>query len=156
MGWCFGALIGLPVIIYGMMANFNAGWSVEYSMFMGSQFNYWGSIFLSFAYICAVMLIVKSNLLSRLKRRLASVGQMALTNYLTQSILGTFVFYGFGLSLFGQVDRLGQFSIVIVIWLVQLIWSPLWMKRYRFGPFEWMWRTLTYWKAQPFRRSNDN
>jgi len=143
-----GLMIGVPIIIIGLTRNFQAGWSVNYSMFIGSQFNYWGSLFIAFAYICLIMIFAKSEVMGWFKVRLATVGQMALTNYLTQSIICTFIFYGFGLSLFGQVDRLGQIMIVIAVWVLQLLWSPLWLKRYRFGPFEWLWRSLTYFKRQ--------
>jgi uncharacterized protein len=77
---------------------------------------------------------------------------MAFTNYLMDTIVCTFLFYGWGLGLFGKVSRVQQFEIVLVIWAAQLIVSPLWLARFQFGPFEWIWRSLTYWKAQPMRR----
>ena len=78
---------------------------------------------------------------------------MALTNYLTQTILCTFVFYGHGLGWFQQTDRLGQMLVVLSVWLLQLIWSPIWLRHFRFGPFEWLWRSLTYAQLQPLRRT---
>ena len=83
---------------------------------------------------------------------LAAVGQMALTNYLTHTIVCTTIFYGHGLGLFGSVDRTGQLLIVLAIWLGQLTLSPIWLKHFRFGPFEWLWRSLTYGAMQPMRR----
>lgn len=88
------------------------------------------------------------------RRHLAAVGRMALTNYLLQTILCIFIFYGFGFGLFGEVGRAGQWLIVLAVWAFQLLFSPWWLARFRFGPFEWLWRTMTYFRPQPFRRQS--
>ena len=98
------------------------------------------------------MLACKSNVLGFAKRVLAAVGQMALTNYPMQSIICTAVFYGHGLGQFGHSDRTEQILTVLGVWIVELIWSPIWMHYFRFGPFEWLWRSLTYLKPQPMQR----
>jgi len=143
--------IGLPVITYGIIENFDHNWSMEYSMFYGSQFNYWGSLFMAFGYICLVMLWVKTKLFENFKIRLVAVGRMALTNYLMQSLISVFIFYGLGLALFGELDRIMQIGIVLLIWIVQLLWSKPWLENFNYGPFEWLWRSLTYQKKQAFR-----
>jgi uncharacterized protein len=153
-GMLLGFLIGFPIVIYGLYSNLEAGFSFEYSMFIGSQFNYWGSLFVSFGYICAIMLFAKSDKFDALKTRFASVGQMALTNYIAQSIISVFLFFGIGFGLFGEVDRIIQLCIVFVIWAMQLWWSNYWLDRYKFGPLEWVWRSLTYWKKQPMNKTN--
>jgi uncharacterized protein len=61
------------------------------------------------------------------------------------------VFTGAGLALFGHLERHELYYVVVAIWIAQLIWSPLWLRRFRFGPAEWAWRSLTYWKKQPMR-----
>lgn len=66
---------------------------------------------------------------------------------------GGILFYGHGFGLFGFVERTGQILIVFLIWIFEILLSLLWLKRFRFGPFEWLWRSLTYWKLQPMRRS---
>jgi uncharacterized protein len=142
---------GLPLVIAGTANNFAAGWSFEYSMFYGSQWNYWGSIFVAMGHVGLVMLLCRSGLFERLKRVLAAFGRMALTNYLMQTVICTSIFYGHGLGLFGRVERWQQILFVLAIWAVQLIYSPLWLRRYRFGPAEWVWRSLTYGKRQPMR-----
>ena len=147
-----GLAIGLPPIIYGVVRHFEAKWAVEYSMFFGTQFNYWGSLAVSLAWVSLVMLWCRSAVLPGLKRSLAAVGQMALTNYLAHSLICTTIFYGHGLGLYGRVERVGQIGIVVVIWIAQLVISPIWLRHYRFGPAEWTWRSLTYLKAQPLRR----
>jgi uncharacterized protein len=145
--------IGLPAIAYGIGENETHGWTMMYSQWgAGMQFNYWGSLFVALGHISVVMLLCKASSLSAITRPLAAVGQMALTNYLMQTIICTTIFYGHGFGLYGSVDRPVMMAVVAGVWAVQLIWSPLWMARFRFGPFEWLWRTLTYWKLQPIRR----
>jgi uncharacterized protein len=77
---------------------------------------------------------------------------MALTNYLTQSIVLSFVFYGYGLGLFARVSPAGGFAMACALYATQLAFSVAWLERYRFGPFEWFWRSMTYGRRQPFRR----
>jgi uncharacterized protein len=99
-----------------------------------------------------VMLIYRAGVLSWLTRAFAAVGQMAFTNYLLHTIICTTIFYGHGLGLFGQLERTGQITLVAAVWVFQLILSPLWLRRFRFGPFEWLWRSLTYGQRPLFRR----
>ncbi len=79
-----------------------------------------------------------------LRRSLAAVGRMALTNYLAQSILCALIFYGFGLGLYGRVTGFQLYGVVLAIWALEIAWSSWWLKRYQIGPFEWVWRSLTY------------
>jgi len=90
--------------------------------------------------------------LSWLRTALAAVGQMALTNYLLHSIVASVLFLGWGFGLAGQFNYAEQLVIVVAIWAVQLALSPVWLAHYRFGPAEWLWRSLTYWQRQPLRR----
>lgn len=152
-GMILSFLIGFPIVIYGMYSNLNADFSLEYSMFLGSQFNYWGSLLVSFGYICAIMLFAKSAQFDAVKSRFAAVGQMALSNYIAQSLIGMFLFFGIGFGLFGEVDRVIQLSIVFAIWALQLWWSKPWLDRHKFGPLEWVWRSLTYWQKQPMKKT---
>jgi hypothetical protein len=70
--------------------------------------------------------------------------------HLVQTLICTTIFYGHGLGLFGRVDRVGQFTIVVAIWMLQLVVSPVWLKCFFFGPVEWMWRSRTYLQWEPF------
>lgn len=143
--------VGLPLQAYGIATDFERGWPV-WSFFVGAQLNYWPSIAVSLGYVGAVMLACRTEALHSLTRPFAAVGRTALTNYLLQTILCTTIFYGHGLGLFGSVDRVGQLGVVVGVWTVQLIASPLWLKRFRYGPAEWAWRSLTYGKLLPLRR----
>jgi uncharacterized protein len=99
-----------------------------------------------------LLLIVRSGRLMWLQERVAAVGRMALTNYIMQSVLGAFIFLGVGLSLYGYFERYQLYYIVALICLFQLLISKPWLERFRFGPLEWLWRSLTYMKKQPMRR----
>ena len=148
-----GLTTGFSIIGYGIYYNVQNEFAFETTMFGGTLFNYIGSIFVALGYIGVVMLICKKGALTWLRTSLQAVGQMALTNYFMQTIICTSIFYGHGLGMFGSVPRSGQLAIVVTIWIAQLIISPLWMKKFRFGPFEWLWRTLAYWKRQPMLRT---
>jgi uncharacterized protein len=98
----------------------------------------------------AVLLIVsKAGVLTWLTSRLAAVGQMAITNYLVQTLVCTTIFDR--LRFFGQWQRYQVYYVVAAIWVFQLAISKPWLEHFRFGPVEWFWRSLTYWKRQPMR-----
>ncbi len=143
--------IGLPLSIYGTEYRIAHDFDIIQGFLLGNQFDYVGSVLVAIGHACLIMLICKHGLLSWLTKRLASVGRMALTNYLMQSIICTTIFYGFGFGLFGYLERFPLQGIVVSIWIVQLLLSPWWLNRFRFGPVEWLWRTLTYMKKQPMR-----
>ncbi|MBY0372437.1 MAG: DUF418 domain-containing protein, partial [Bryobacteraceae bacterium] len=82
---------------------------------------------------------------------LAAVGRMALSNYLLTSILMTMLFDGWGFGLFARLERFQLLGVVLAMWTLNLVISPIWLRYYRFGPAEWAWRSLTYWKRQPMR-----
>lgn len=102
-----------------------------------------------------IMLLYKSGWFNGLFKLFAPVGQMAFTNYLMQSLLGGLIFYGVGFGMFGKLQRFEIYYVVAAIYVFQIIMSHLWLKFFRFGPLEWAWRSLTYWKAQPFKKNKD-
>ena len=148
-----GILIGFFVVAFGVFRNFSENWSVDYSMFLGSQFNYWGSILIALGYIGLIMLIVGRFNANKLTGALALVGRSALSNYLLQTLICTIIFYGHGFGLFGQEARKFQILIVLGVWIVQIILTLIWFRRFQFGPVEWLWRSLTYFKLQCLRIS---
>ena len=157
----YGALIaaalvaGIPVEAYGVVLDFEFGWALDWSLLQGRQFNYWPSIAVSLGYVGLVMLVCRSTRLRPVTRPYAAVGRTALSNYLLQTVICTTIFYGHGLGYYGSVDRVGQLGVVIGVWAVQLVASPLWLQRYRFGPAEWAWRGLTYGERPVLRRTAD-
>ena len=139
-----GLVIGYGLSVTGVILNFRNGWSLEYSMFLGQQYNYLGSAGAALGYTGLIMLLCRSVLCKRSVSILASAGRMAFTNYILQSILCTLVFYGHGWGLFGSMERKHQVMLVLGIWAIQLVVSPVWLHYFRYGPLEWLWRSLTY------------
>ena len=95
-------------------------------------------------------LFLKSGGFSWFRRSMAAVGRMALTNYLTHSLVALIIFVLLGY--WGQLARHELYYIVFAVWAVQIVVSPIWLKHFHFGPVEWLWRYLTYGKAPPFRK----
>jgi uncharacterized protein len=114
--------------------------------------NYAGAIPASVGYASLIILAVKRDVVHGLRGRLAAVGQMALSNYLLHSVVTSIVFLGWGFGFVGRLDYAEQLLFVAAFWVCQLVISPVWLARYRFGPVEWLWRSLTYWQRQPMRR----
>jgi uncharacterized protein len=108
---------------------------------------------LSMGYAATIVLLAQHE---RWRSRLAplgSAGRMALTNYLLQSLICTTLFYGYGFGLFGQVGAALGIVIALVIYALQIPFSMWWLRRFQFGPMEWLWRSLTYGAWQPMRRT---
>lgn len=144
--------IGLPIVGWGIVRNIANGWDLYYSFFLGQQWNYWGSVLVSFGWIGLIVVVWQSGAMRGAVHRLAAVGRMAFTCYILETVLSTLVFYGHGAGLFGVVPRTGQVLVTLAIWAVLLLFAPAWLGRYRFGPLEWLWRTLTYGRVERLRR----
>ncbi len=144
-------VVGFPVLIYSFVWNFARQWRLPDGFLLGWCFRESSYLVIAFGWIGAVMLICRHGKLPRLSVALGAVGRTALTNYLMQSIICSLIFYGHGLELVGKVDHLGQILITLLIWIAQLVLSPIWLSRFQFGPVEWLWRSLTYWRKQPMR-----
>ena len=99
-------------------------------------------------YAALIVLLVRPGPLAD---RFAAVGRAAFTNYLGATAIGTLLFYGFGFGLYGELSRGEAWLIVPPVWAVMLIWSKWWLERYRYGPFEWAWRSLSRWQWAPMR-----
>jgi uncharacterized protein len=143
---CYG--IGLPLTVFSAFDLYTHDFAAMYAFQAGAIPNYFGSIIVGLGHIAAVMLMIKSGFAQKLLRRFAAVGRMALTNYLLHSVILTTVFYGYGLGLYSSVPRFQQMGFVVAVIALQLLLSSWWLARYRFGPVEWLWRSLTYWKRQ--------
>lgn len=100
-------------------------------------------------YISAIVLLYQHERWRRRLIHLAPVGRTALSNYLFQSVLSTMIFYSYGLGFYGRIDPTTGLILTLLIFLLQIGLSAWWLDRYRFGPVEWVWRTLTYGYAQP-------
>ena len=106
---------------------------------------------LATAYVCGIVLLCRRPDWSRTLGLLAPVGRMALTNYLGQSVVCILIFYGIGLGGYGRVGPAAILAIAVAVFGAQSAFSAWWLRRFRYGPAEWAWRSLTYGRRQPFR-----
>lgn len=149
--------IGIPwsYVLFekGMMAfTTDIGGQLDQFRVSHRSFAEFRRVLLTVGHASLVMLIFRSRIVPWLMKAFANVGQMAFTNYLMQSIICTWYFFGYG---FGNYDKLRfhqLYYVVLAVWIFQIIFSAIWLQYFRFGPFEWLWRSLTYWKVQPMRK----
>lgn len=147
-----GYAIGLPLAVFEaytlVTTNFDpiikAQWLVVYDIRRCAM---------AAGHLGLVLLLCQSGAARWLRQRIAAVGRMALSNYLGQSIIGGLLFYTVGLGLFGRYTGWHLYVFVALTWLVLIVASNWWLARFRFGPAEWLWRSLTYRQLQPFRRA---
>lgn len=151
--WVYGALVAFAAVglwVTGMESREKM--AIDFAQPRSNGILQLGFEFLTLpitlGYASLAILLLKLDLARKLLNPLARLGQMAFTNYITQSLIMTTIFWGGrGLGLFGDLDRVEQWMIVIAIWGLQLIWSPLWLSRFSMGPLEWVWRRLAYGKG---------
>ena len=146
--------IGVPADIWAVWYITQHHFSIDAFSLILSEYEF--GRFTAFGYIALIILALKLRILRGATKTLAYVGQMAFTNYILTSLICTTLFEGYGFGLFGKLERHQLYGIVLLVWLLILILSPFWLHRFRFGPLEWVWRSLTYWKRQPFRRNNSD
>ena len=145
-----GLAVGLPLAAAGVVITAANDYSRDIA-FVGQIPNTLGTIPASLGYMCLIILW-NNRADGWLKRRLRAVGRMALTNYLSQTVLGVLVLT----VLLGDVDwvsRTAVLAFVFAVWALQMWWSQAWLSRFLFGPAEWLWRVATYRKGQPLHRS---
>lgn len=106
---------------------------------------------LSIGYAAAIIALVNSGACRAAVSRLAACGRMALSNYLLASLLANLLFTGLGFGLYGELSRIQAYGIVLLVWALQLAWSRPWLEHFRYGPFEWLWRSLARWQRQPMQ-----
>ena len=137
-----GAGLGVWVLGLGPVAALNG-------LFVWSAVS---RLMLTVGYAALLVMAVRALDGTTLLKRVAAAGQAAFTNYLATSIVMTSIFYGYGLGLFGTVGRPWLWLFVLGGWAAMLSWSKPWLMRFRYGPFEWLWRSLARWQLQPLRR----
>ncbi len=149
-----GFAIGLPAntiaaLLIAETGRADLSWNLTMANFLLSL----GGITQSIAYLSGIVLLCQSLPWSRWLAYLAPVGQMGLSNYLFQSMVCTLIFYSYGLGFFNQVGIAAGLLLAIAIYAIQIPISHWWMARFRYGPAEWLWRSLTYMQPQAMRRS---
>ena len=140
-GLIFGVSLNAAFILFGEIT-----WVSTFFWTLGAPV-------LGGAYIAGLCLLRLSATKAKWVKPLGNVGRMALTNYLMHSLVGALLFNGYGVGLYEQVGAAGLWGITILIFLAQIPFSAWWLSRFRFGPMEWLWRSLTYRRRQPFKRN---
>ena len=148
--WCLG--IGIAANLPLLYWQFQSG--LDPTILLLATF--WASIpfdfVMSIGYACLFMGLAQRFAASGFIARVAAVGRAAFTNYLGTSILMTALFYGWGLGQFGYWSRIEIYGPVVAIWVIMLLWSKPWLEHYRYGPLEWLWRSLSRMQMQPMRK----
>lgn len=127
-----------------------AGWD-PWIWFAGSVLWAMAALLMALAYATGILLLVRREFWKTCLAPLKAVGRFALTNYLLQTLICTTLFYSYGLGLYGKVSPAYAVLLVIAIYLLQVALSSLWSRRFKFGPAEWLWRSMTYGRLQPIR-----
>ncbi|MEL7271523.1 MAG: DUF418 domain-containing protein [Bacteroidota bacterium] len=153
MLWC--AVIGIPCnLVMAHMMTTDAYYTMAPSGIIEPLVYAFGVPALGMCYACAIALAYQKPRYNLILNRLAPFGRMALTNYLMQSLICCLIFKSYGLGLFGSMGPLFFTLIGIGILAFQIIFSNWWLTQYQYGPAEWLWRSLTYRKLQPFKQSS--
>ena len=146
-GFSIGLLVNGYELYQGVVNDYDAILVTGY--FQGTY--HLGRVPITLGWLGLIMLFSQTDILEDFRMRLAAVGRTALSNYLLHSILCLALFTGAGFGFVGVFERWQLYVIVVLIWCVQLVISPWWLKRFAFGPAEWLWRSLTYGSKQKWR-----
>ncbi len=147
-GISFG--IGLPLSI-AAFAWLQAGDFASYRSAVWFTVSMLLSVPMALGYLGVVMLLARFSVFRPLQIALAAVGRMALTNYLMHSVIGAVIFHGWALGFYQQLEFPELAWILLGTWAANILFSLAWLHYFRFGPAEWLWRSLTYWARQPVR-----
>jgi uncharacterized protein len=147
-----GMSFGLFITLGGMMVMQHPVTNVSNVLqATGNTLFFLGQYVLCAGYLGTIIVLLGSPAWSRRLARFAPLGRMALTNYIMHSVILTTMFYGYAGGLFGEISRAPQMLVVVAIIIFQMNFSRWWLSRYRFGPLEWLWRSLSYNAIQPMK-----
>jgi uncharacterized protein len=146
--------IGLPIAALAVRSDIVSGFD-PVSIARNAAVNAVARVPIAIAHVAVVMLVCQAGVLRVLTSSLAAVGQTAFSCYIATSLMCTTLFYGYGFGLFGRLQRYQLYFVVGAVWVALLIAAPIWLRYFRFGPLEWLWRSLTYVERQPMRRRAD-
>lgn len=142
-----GLAVGLPpAALFAFTTDGSGSWGIAMQ-----GVGYFTAPALTMAYAAAMLLFGDTAVGSRVHAMLAPVGRLALTNYLAQSAICALLFTGYGLALAGETGLAGALAIAMMVYAVQVVFSGWWSRRHAFGPAEWVLRSVTYWRRQPWR-----
>jgi uncharacterized protein len=142
----FIGVAGGAALMAADASGFRTHWGTFREVFMN-----FAPVLLALGYGAAVLALTQLSVTEGLLSAFAPIGRTAFTNYLMQSVVFGLVFFGYGLGQFGRMGAAQAFALGLAVYVVQLHLSSWWLRRYRFGPIEWLWRTLMYGSVQPMR-----
>jgi uncharacterized protein len=142
--------MGLWGLLAGLALNALFVFSTE-NIWLSSIGYAFGAPVLSVAYVSGLCLLSLTAFGSKLLAPIGKVGRMALSNYISHSVVCSLLFNGYGLGWYEQVGPAGLWGIVFAVYIIQILVSVWWLSRFQFGPLEWLWRSLTYKQRQPFK-----
>jgi len=145
---CFGVAVPAYALFAFMLIRENFPVALIFALSLGAITPFRPVMVVGIAAL--IMLLTRRG--GSLVQRIAAAGRAAFTNYLGTSILLTSLFYGYGFGLYGTMSRAELWLVVVAMWSLMLLWSKPWLDRFRYGPFEWLWRSLARWEVQPMRK----
>lgn len=150
-GWAGIIVSAIAALAMGLWLM-REGWGFDHTFFV-----FYGPVAIlrlpmTLGYLAVLVALAPQLVPTRIGQRLSATGRMALSNYLGMSIVMAFIFQGWGLGLYDRFNRLEQWGFMLFGFALMLLWSKPWLARFRFGPFEWVWRCLTYWRLFPLKR----
>lgn len=148
--WLWGLILGVfGNFLYVYFGHFSSRSVPSPQLLISLMGQTFGAPALAFFYMATLTLLAERPVWRRRLAPLSCVGRMALTNYLAQSLICTTLFYGYGFGLYDRIGIAAGIVLTLAIYAMQIGWSIWWLRRFRFGPMEWLWRTLTYGRRQP-------
>lgn len=149
---CAGYLLGGLARGYAVYAELKTGFDIT-GLESASSVDYdLSRLPVTLGHIGVIGLLCHIRRFDRVTSLLATVGRLALTNYIMQTVISIFLFFGFGLALFGVFERYELIYVCLAMWVFQISFSAGWLNYFKYGPLEWLWRSLIYAKPQPFRK----
>ncbi len=145
IGFATGIPVYIVLLILQWRGGFDAYWVALCAIALSTPFR----PLMIIAWACLIILLARPG--GALTARLGATGRMAFSNYLGTSLICSTLFYGYGGGLYGQLSRAELYLVVVAIWALMLLWSKPWLDHFRYGPFEWLWRSLARGRLQPMR-----
>lgn len=147
-----GYLIGLPLLAALAAWLMVVGFDPVALVLVNFSLQHLVNPLIILAHASLIIYWLQSGTGSALVQRIAATGRAAFTNYVGTSLICTTIFYGYGLGLYGELSRASLYLVVLGVWVLMLLWSKPWLDRFRYGPLEWLWRTLSRRQIQPMRK----
>lgn len=148
-----GLAVGLIVNAFEITMKTKSGFALPWTSGFSVVTNDLGRVAMALGWASVVAIVCLRGWLGRIRVGLAAVGRMALTNYILQSVMGLAIFHSIGLGLWNELPRHQLYLVVLAEWVVAVVFSVYWLRHHRFGPLEWLWRTLTYGRLAPLARA---